>query len=160
MQARWKQSSETSNGLECCFVDWLKYLLLVNTNNLSAQKMSMVVTSFNIVSCSKSRVFTHSLVWWNELNRLGNTFIPKNVSVSKLKTDEIILVYLWMLSETTFSRSHVAFGISHEGEDGRHVYHVHHHPMSKRQHTLVMRLLFAAMFAIFCERSSVLLCTH
>ena len=53
-----KESWENfSNGLECCFVDWLNYLLLVNTSYLSVQKMFMVVTNFNIECCSKSKGF-------------------------------------------------------------------------------------------------------
>ena len=43
--------------LKCCFVDWLNCLLLVNTSYLSIQKISMVVTSFNTVCCSKSQGF-------------------------------------------------------------------------------------------------------
>ena len=38
--------------------------------------------------------FTHSTIWWNQLNRLGSIFTHKNDSVSKLKTNEIILVFL------------------------------------------------------------------
>ena len=137
--------------MECCFVDWLKYLLLVNTTYLSVQKMSMVVTSFNIVCCSKCKVFTHSTIWWNQLNRLGNAFIHKN----ELKTNEISLVLLWLLFEATLCTGHqictghVAFGVLNVGEHGRHAHHVHHHPILERQHALVMRLLFEA-----------LLCTH
>ena len=71
--------------------------------------MSMVFTYFNIVCCCKCRVFTHSKVWWNQLNRLGNTFIHKCISVSKLKTNGISPVFLWMFFDATFSRSHIVF---------------------------------------------------
>ena len=96
--------------------------------------MSMVFTSFNIVCCCKCRVFTHFKVWWNQLNRLGNTFIHKCISVSKLKTNGISPVFLWMFFEATFSRSHVVFVISDEGEHGRHLHHVNRHRISERQH--------------------------
>ena len=65
--------------------------------------MSMVVTSFNIVCCSKCKVFTHSTIWWNQLNRLGNAFIHKN----ELKTNEISLVLLWLFFEATLCTGHV-----------------------------------------------------
>ena len=136
-----------------------------------------MVPSFNIVCYSTFRVFTHSTVWWNQLNRLSNT---KSVSVSKLKTNEISLLLFWMFFDATFSRSHVVFEISDKGEHGHNAHHVHHHPISERQLTLVMRLLLEAkfckyclkqltlvmrllleaIFAKFCEISSILLCTH
>ena len=56
-----------------------------------------------------------------------------------------------MFFEAIFSRSHVVSGISDEGELGRHPHYVHHHPISERQHALVMRLLFETIFAIFYE---------
>ena len=65
--------------------------------------MSMTVTSFNTVRCNKCRVFTHPTGWWNQLNTLGNTFIRKNVSIFKLRTNEIRLVFLWMLFMDQFS---------------------------------------------------------
>ena len=65
-----------------------------------------------------------------------------------------------MLFEATFSRSHVVFWISDERKHGRHVHHVPHYPISERQHAQVMRLLFEAISAMFCEISSILLCTH
>ena len=117
----------------------------------------MMVPSFNIVCYSTFRVFTHSTVWWNQLNRLSNT---KSVSVSKLKTNEISLLLFWMFFDATFSRSHVVFEISDKGEHGHNAHHVHHHPISERQLALVMRLLLEAIFAKFCEISSILLCTH
>ena len=139
---------------------WLTQILIACKYQLSfCQKMSMVVTTFNIVTVNL-RVFTHSSVWWNQLNRLGNTFIHENVSVSKLKTIKISLVVLWMFFEVTISWSHVVFGIWDESEDGRRPHHVHPNSVSERQHALVMRLLFQAIFAIFCEILSILLCTH
>ena len=113
-----------------------------------------MVPSFNIVCYSTFRVFTHSTVWWNQLNRLSNT---KSVSVSKLKTNEISLLLFWMFFDATFSRSHVVFEISDKGEHGHNAHHVHHHPISERQLALVMRLLLEAIFAKFCEISSILL---
>ena len=65
-----------------------------------------------------------------------------------------------MFFEETFSRSHVVFEISDEGKHGCHDHHVHDQPISERQHALVMRSLFEAIFSIFCEISSILLCTH
>ena len=85
------------------FADWFKYLLHVNTNYLSVENMSMMVTSFNIACCNKCRVFTHHAGWWNQLNTLGNTFSRKNVSIFKLRNNEIRLVFLWMLFMDQFS---------------------------------------------------------
>ena len=50
------------------------------------------------------------------------------------------------------------FGILDEGKHGRGAHHVYHHPISERQPVLVMRLLSDAIFAIFCEILSILLC--
>ena len=66
--------------------------------------MFMLVTIFTVVCCSKCRVFTHSTVWWNQLNRLDNTFIHKKVSISILKTNEISLAFLWTFFEATFHK--------------------------------------------------------
>ena len=74
-------------------------LILIACNCLSVQKMYMVVISSSIVCCSKCKVFTHSTVWWNQLNSLGNTFIHKDVSVSQLKRQRnqpsIFMDILW-----------------------------------------------------------------
>ena len=114
--------------------------------------MSIAVTSFNIVCCSNGRVFTYSKVWRNQLNRLGNTFIHKNVPASKLRTNEICLVFLWMFSVATFSKRHVVFGISPESEHGRHADHVPYHPISNKQATcLFLRQYLENNFAYsFC----------
>ena len=116
-----------------------------------------MVPSFNIVCYSTFRVLAHSTVWWNQRNRLSTT---KSVSVSKLKSNEISLLFLRMFFDATFSRSHVVFEISDKGEHGRNAHHVHHHPVSERQHALVMRLLLEVIFAKFREILSILLCTH
>lgn len=150
-----------SNRLGCCCVDWLKCSSLVNTNYLSVQNMSIADTSFNLVCCSNGRVFTYSKVWRNQLNRLGNTFIHKNVPASKLRTNEICLVFLWMFSVATFSKKHVVFGISPEGEHGRHADHLHYHPISNKQATFPGdELVFAAIFAIFCQIWKIILRTR
>ena len=65
-----------------------------------------------------------------------------------------------MFFEETFSQNHVVFGISDEGEHGRHAQHIYHQPITERQHTMVKRLLFEAIFVIFCEISSIILWAH
>ena len=77
--------------------------------------------------------------------------------MSKLKTNEINLVFLGMFFEATFFQNHAVFGVSDEAEHGRHG---HHHPISERSYALVMRLLFEAIFAMLCKISSMLLCTY
>ena len=60
---------------------------------------------------------------------------------SKLKTNEIILVFLWMFFEATFSQSHVVFGTLGDDEHGRHAHHVQPHPVSESQHALIRKYL-------------------